>query len=92
MTIFGYVAIVSLASTVSSLLIIGLTLAGSLFLIDRARLIVYRVAVDYLELSARHDALKDDRARRELTLAEAGIELRVRRLELQGKRLELLNE
>lgn len=95
MTIIEYVTVVSLMSGLQFLLTvalpIGLTLAGGLFLLDYFREIIHRAAVDYLEILARRDAQEQDRTHRELAIVEAGIELRARRLELQGKRLELLD-
>lgn len=95
MTIFEYVTVTALMSGLQFLLTvslpIGLTLAGGLFLLDYARDIFHRTAVDWLEISARRDAQEQDRTSRELSIVEAGIELRARRLELQGKRLELLD-
>lgn len=64
-------------------------LFGVVYLLERVEQIIYKAGVDYLELVARLDGLRDDHAKRDLTIAEAGLALRARRLELQSKRLEL---
>lgn len=102
MSIIGYLTAISLFSGVQFILtvifpvFVALVAAVYVFdrvvlMLDRGRRVVYQAAIDYLEWMARLDNLRDDHARRELAIAEAGLSLRARRLELQGKRLELLD-
>lgn len=62
---------------------VGVTIYGTLFLLDRLRVIVHRAAIDGLEILGRWDALRYDCAKRELAIADAGLQLRARRLELR---------
>lgn len=88
LVMFGYfvlfVRIVLMAGAV------WLVVLAILFAVEQARQVVYRIAVDVLEISARAGSQKDDQLRRDIKLAEAGLQLRRQRLELQGQRLELL--
>lgn len=88
MSIIGYITIISFMAGLQFVLTvalpIGLTLAMALFLVDRTRALVYRAAIDYLELSERLDSMRDNHARRDLALARAGLELRVERARLRS--------
>ena len=58
---------------------------------DQARAVFRLLAIDVLEVLARWDAQQSDRIQRDVKLVEAGYYLKMRRLELREKRLELLD-
>ncbi len=78
-----------------SVAVIGLPLALIAYIwlqvADQARAVFRLFATDILEIIARWDAQQGDRIQRDVKLVEAGYYIKMRRLELQGKRLELLD-
>lgn len=95
MSILFLVLLGNVLSTVIPLLTIGLSLAFVtwvwLEVFNRLREILHLTGIDFLELKARYSAQEGDKVQREIGLLEASYQMRVRRLELQGKRLELLD-
>lgn len=96
MSIIFLVLFSNILSSVLPLLVIGLSLALVVWVwlevINRSRQVFYAASVDILELMARRSAQIDDHLGREVQLLEASYQMRIRRLELQGKRLELLDQ
>lgn len=91
-SIFSIVAIVNTICVIFTLLLLTLLAWMYLELVEKARRIIYAFMVDILEVLAKRSSQLDDSSKRNLELLEAGYQLKLRRLELQGKRLELLEE
>lgn len=92
--IFFLVLFSNTLSIILPLLTIGLSLALVTWtwieVFNRLREVLHLTGIDLLELKARYSAQEGDKVQREIGLLEAGYQLKIRRLELQGKRLELL--